>query len=148
MNILDILDENTENVETAITLDGRKLTNRLFYVTAGLKIVDIHARNIKLGTLLFSTDIETSGISSIQSHNNYYIVEIRLMKDTKEGYKCFTDFLEFYIKVGEDRLPECENGCAIKSLKVVSPKEMKINWSCLVKGGSVKKIIIHVIVVT
>ena len=94
---LDILDENTENIEIAITLDDSKLTNRLFHVTAGLKIVDVHARHPKLGTLLLSTDVETSGISSIQSCNNSYIVEMCLMKDTKEGYKYFTDFFEFYV---------------------------------------------------
>ena len=40
---LDILAKSTENVEIAITLDGSKLTNQLFHVTAGLKIIDIHA---------------------------------------------------------------------------------------------------------
>ena len=62
---LDILAENIDNVEIAITLDGRKLTNRLFHVTAGLKIVDVYARHLKLGTLFLSTDVETSSISSM-----------------------------------------------------------------------------------
>ena len=40
---LDILAKSTENVKIAITLDGSKLTKQLFHVTAGLKIIDIHA---------------------------------------------------------------------------------------------------------
>ena len=73
---LDVLAELTGNVEIAITLDGSKLTKKL-----------------KLDTLLLPTDVETSGNSSIQSCNNSYVVEINLMKDTKEGYKQFTSFL-------------------------------------------------------
>ena len=84
---LDILAETTDNIEIAITLDGSKLTNRLFYVKGGLKIVDVHARHPKLGTLLLSTDVETSGISSMQSCDNSYVVEMHLMKDNKEGNK-------------------------------------------------------------
>ena len=118
---LDILAENTDNVEIAITLDGSKLTNRLFHVIAGLKIVDDHARHPKLCTLLLSTDVETSGISSMQSRDNSYVVEMRLMKDTKEGYKYFNDFFQFYINVRKEGLSAYEYGCKIKKLKVVSP---------------------------
>ena len=143
---LDILAENTDNVEIAITLDGSKLTNRLFHVTAGLKIVDVHARHPKLGTLLLSTDVETSGISSMQSRDNSYVVEICLMKDTKEGYKYFTDFFQFYTNVGKEGLSACKYGRKIRKLKVVSPQDMKSHWSCLMKGGAVKKLLIHVIV--
>lgn len=89
---LDLLAERTNNVEIAITLDGSKLTKQLFHVTAGLKIVDVHAWHPKLDTLLLPTDVETSGHSSIQSRDNSYVVEMHLMKDTKEGYKCFTNF--------------------------------------------------------
>ena len=124
---LDVLAELTGNVEIAITLDGIKLTKQLFHVTAGLKITDIHAHHPKLGTLLLPTDIETSGHSSVQSRDNSYVVEMHLMKDTKEGYKCFTDFFEFYVKVGEDGLPACEHSHIIKKLKVVSHQDMKIH---------------------
>ena len=137
---LDILVENTENVEIAITLDSSKLTNRLFHVISGLKIVDVHARHLKLGTLLLLTDVEISGISRMQSCDNSYMVEMCLMKDTKECYKCFTNFFEFYVKVGEDGLPGCEHGLAINKLKVVSLQDMKSHWSCLMKGGAVKKV--------
>ena len=34
-----------------------------------------------------SMDVETSSVSSMQSRDNLYVVTMRLMKDTKEGYK-------------------------------------------------------------
>ena len=119
---LDLLAEQTNNVEIAITLDGSKLTKQLFHVTAGLKIVDVHARHPKLDTLLLPTDVETSGHSSIQSRDNSYVVEMHLMKDTKEGYKCFTNLFDFYNGVGKNGLPACNKGRSIKKLKVVDPK--------------------------
>ena len=64
---------------------------------------------------------------------------MRLMKDTKEDYKYFTDFFQFYINVGKEGLRCCKNSCATKKLKAVSPQDMKIHWSCLMKGGAVKK---------
>ena len=115
------MSENTENVEIAITLYGSKLTNRLFHVTLVLKIVDVHARHLKLGTLLLSMDVETSGISSMLSRDNSYIVEIYLMKDTKEGYKYFTDFFQFYTNVGKEGLSAYKYGRKIRKLKVVCP---------------------------
>ena len=135
---LDVLAEVTDNVEIAITLDGSKLTKQLFHVTAGLKVVDVHARHPKLGTLLLPTDVESSGHSSIQSRDNSYVVEMHLMKDTKEGYKCFNNFFEFYNNVGKNGLPACDKGRAIKKLKVVSPQDLKSHWSCLMKGGAAK----------
>ena len=137
---LDILAKSTENVEIAITLDGSKLTNQLFHVTAGLKIIDIHARHPKLDTLLLPTDVETSGMSSIQSRDNSYVVEMHLMKDTKEGYKAFTKFFEFYNHVGKYGLPRCDKGLAIKKLSIVSPQDLKSHWSCLLKGGAAKNV--------
>ena len=92
---LDVLAEVTEDVKIAITLDGSKLTKQLFHVTAGLKMIDIHSWNPKLDTLLLQTNVKTSGMSSIQSWDNSYVVEMHLMKDTKEGYKAFTKFFEF-----------------------------------------------------
>ena len=64
---LDFLVELTVNIEIAIKLDGSKLTKQIFHVTAGIKIIDIHARYLKLDTLLLPTYLETSGNSSIQS---------------------------------------------------------------------------------
>ena len=46
---------------------------------------------------------------------------MHLMKDTKEGYKQFTSFFNFYNNVGENELLACSKGHTIKSLKVVSP---------------------------
>lgn len=96
---LDILAENIENIKIAIKLDSSKLAQRLFHIIADLKIVDVHSRYPKLGTLLLSTDIETSRIYSIQSCDNSYIVEIHLMKDTKDGYTFFTIFFNFILKL-------------------------------------------------
>lgn len=124
---LDILAKNTENIEIYITLDGIKLTKRLFHIIVGLKIVDVHARYPKLVTLLLSTDIETSGISSIQIHNNSYVVEMHLMKDTKDRYKNFTDFFQFYSKIREEGLYTYEYGHIIKKLKVINPQDLKSN---------------------
>ena len=46
---------------------------------------------------------------------------MHLMKDTKEGYKAFTKFFEFYNHVGKYGLPRCDKGPAIKKLTIVSP---------------------------
>ena len=46
---LDVLAELTGNVEIAITLDGSKLTNQLFHVTAGLKINRYLCSSPKIG---------------------------------------------------------------------------------------------------
>ena len=137
---LDVLAELTGNIEIVITLDGSKLTKQLFHVTAGLKITDIHARHPKLDILLLPTDVETSGHSSVQSRDNSYVVEMHLMKDTKEGYKKFTIFFDFYNNVRKNELAACDKGYAIKSLKVVSPQDLKSHWSCLLQGGAAKNI--------
>ena len=67
------------------------------------------------------TNVEISGMSSIQSQDNSYVVEMHLMKDTKEGYKAFTIFFEFYNNVSKKDLSAYNKGPAIKKLTIVSP---------------------------
>ena len=89
-------------------------------------------------TLLLPTDVEIYSHYSVQSWDNSYVVEIHLMKDTKEGYKKFTIFFDFYNNVGKNGLAACNKGRAIKSLKVISPQDLKSHWSCILQGGSAK----------
>ena len=89
---------------------------------------------------MLPTDVETSGMSSIQSRDNSYVVEMHLMKDTKEGYKAFTNFFDFCNIVYEKGLPACNKGPAIRKLTIVSPQDLKSHWSCLLKGGAAKNV--------
>ena len=54
MHGLDELAANTNDVEISITLDGSKLISNLFHVTAGLKVVDVRAKEPETGKFLMT----------------------------------------------------------------------------------------------
>ena len=70
-------------IETCATIDGANFTSHVSHVTCGLKIVDIRAIDPKTNKLLLN----------FQSRDLSFVFESHLMKDTKEGYNHFKDFL-------------------------------------------------------
>ena len=107
--------EVTGNFKITITLDGSKLTKQLFHVTADSEMIDIYFWHIKLDSFLLLIDVELSSISSNQSYDNSYIIEMNLIKYTKEGYKSFTYFFNFYNNFSKHSLPAYDKGRTIKS---------------------------------
>ena len=94
-------------VEVAITLDGSKLTSSLFHVTCGIKICDVRTRDPISGELLLLVEENSVVKSTMQSRDHSIMFKMHLMKDTKDGYKNFRDFFNFFKKVEEEGLPEC-----------------------------------------
>ena len=66
---------------------------------------------------------------------------MHLIKDTKEGYKAFTNFFDFIILLEKKGLRACNKGPAIRKLTIVSPQDLKSHWSYLLKGGAAKQVI-------
>ena len=129
---LDELAETCDDIEISITLYGTKLTSNLFHVTAGLKIVDVRAKEPETGKLLMA-------FGNLQSRDNSIVMELHLMKDSKDGYKYFKPFFQFFAAVEKNGLTADKHGKCIKTLIISSPQDLKSHWISLCKGGAAKR---------
>lgn len=129
---LDELAETSDDIEVAITLDSAKLTSNLFYVTAGMKIVDCCAKEPLTGKFVME-------YGNLQSRDKSIVFQINLMKDIKEGYQYFKGLFDFFTAVQWNGLAADGYGKSIKTLIVSSPQNFKSYRASLVKGGAAKR---------
>ncbi len=92
------LDElaQTETVELSITSDGTELCDGVSHLTAEIKITDGRAIDPLSGIPLCTVHHETFGrMFTNQSQNFCFAMKSLIGKDSKKGYKKFSEFFQF-----------------------------------------------------
>ena len=133
----------TGPVSLATTMDGGTLFGTSTHVTAGIKIIDLRAKEPITGAPLFlntgsslRTNLPIGSGTKIQSRDVCFPLLSIFAKDKKELYKEeFSDFYSFFSKLQEEGLPENDNGPAVKPMKIVSPQDLSSFWKVLGMGG-------------
>jgi hypothetical protein len=82
-------------MEICITRDGAELSDGLSQLTAGVKVTDHHAIDLRNGISL-SSDGLLGQIFKVQSRNYRFPLKSLLGKDCKMAYREFSDLIFFF----------------------------------------------------
>ena len=79
-----------------MTLDGAELCDGISYLTAGVKVTDAMAIDLRDGTpMCFFDDDAFVRVLKTQSRNYCFAMKSLIGKDSKKAYEEFNDFFRF-----------------------------------------------------
>ena len=118
MYSLDIISSRYEGTEIVLTLDRARFILHIAYITYGVKVVDIRARDPKHYDLLLN----------FQSCKHSYMFKMYLIKDTKDRYKYFKEFFKWGREISKKGIPAYNLYSEVKLMKVLFLVDLSVAW--------------------
>ena len=130
------LDEAAKNrsIDIALTLDGSSLTNNLLFVMAGIKMIDIAARDPRTGKYKLKPVNDKNFVQ--QSRTDCFPFKFCMGKETATMYQEeFREMFDIFNKASKDGQTIFQDW---KKLNFSSPADMAAIQKCLGIGGAAK----------
>ena len=123
-------------IDLALTLDGAQLTNKLSFVMAGLKMIDLAVRNPETGVYELNHSACSSKDFTPQSRSWCFPLKLCMGKESERMYQEeFCEMFELFRKAG---MPMQDIFEGWKGVQIVNPADMAAIQKILGIGGAAK----------